>query len=61
MELATPRSAVRLASVADMLPTALRSQVADLVPFHSGQVRNFCLLVLDKYKEVNAILYFILD
>ena len=29
-----------------------------MVPFHSGQVRNFCLTSI---KKLNAILYFILD
>ena len=37
------------------------NSMPDLVPFHSGQVRNFYLLVLVKYKKVNTILYFIFD
>ena len=35
--------------------------LSDLVPFHSGQVKNFYLLVLGQVLniKVNAILYFI--
>ena len=31
------------------------ADLSDLVPFHSGQVENFYLLVLDKYKCIKLI------
>ena len=33
--------------------------MSDLVPFHSGQFRNFCLLVLGQVKIVSNIINFL--